>query len=176
MENELYHYGIKGQKWGVRRYQNPDGTLTPAGKKRAEKLRKRYEDLTGRNVEDVIAKNVSANIETMSDQDLNSWIIRRQKEKTAYELRNSISRLNPKTVSKGQSFVKKMWNKVVEPAATDAGKEVLTNWLKKIGKDKLGLIKPKSEVEQWSDTLAISNAKRKVAENNAWFKKHSITP
>lgn len=32
--NELYHYGKKGQKWGVRRYQNEDGTLTEAGKKR----------------------------------------------------------------------------------------------------------------------------------------------
>lgn len=31
---ELYHWGIKGMKWGVRRYQNKDGTLTNAGKKR----------------------------------------------------------------------------------------------------------------------------------------------
>ena len=31
---ELYHHGIKGQKWGVRRYQNKDGTLTSSGKKR----------------------------------------------------------------------------------------------------------------------------------------------
>lgn len=32
--NELKHYGIEGQKWGVRRYQNPDGSLTPEGKER----------------------------------------------------------------------------------------------------------------------------------------------
>lgn len=33
-KNELYHHGIPGMKWGVRRYQNEDGTLTAAGKKR----------------------------------------------------------------------------------------------------------------------------------------------
>lgn len=32
--DELYHHGIKGQKWGIRRYQNEDGSLTDAGKKR----------------------------------------------------------------------------------------------------------------------------------------------
>ena len=33
-ENELMHFGILGMKWGIRRYQNKDGSLTPAGKKR----------------------------------------------------------------------------------------------------------------------------------------------
>lgn len=32
--DELYHHGIKGQKWGIRRFQKKDGSLTPAGKGR----------------------------------------------------------------------------------------------------------------------------------------------
>ena len=36
-DEELYHYGIKGMRWGIRRYQNPDGSLTPAARKHLEK-------------------------------------------------------------------------------------------------------------------------------------------
>lgn len=36
--DELNHHGILGQKWGVRRYQNEDGTLTAAGKARYGKM------------------------------------------------------------------------------------------------------------------------------------------
>lgn len=48
--DELYHHGIKGQKWGVRRFENPDGTLTPEGQqryygKRFEKESKKQERL-----------------------------------------------------------------------------------------------------------------------------------
>ena len=35
--DELTHFGIKGQKWGIRRYQNQDGTLTAAGKAKYKK-------------------------------------------------------------------------------------------------------------------------------------------
>lgn len=34
MDSVMYHHGIKGQKWGIRRFQNPDGTWTSAGKER----------------------------------------------------------------------------------------------------------------------------------------------
>ena len=46
--DELCHYGIRGMRWGIRRYQNPDGTLTEAGRKRVSKLRDSNSRLTER--------------------------------------------------------------------------------------------------------------------------------
>lgn len=47
--NELYHHGVKGQKWGVRRFQNPDGTLTDAGRKHYTKKASRLSKLANRS-------------------------------------------------------------------------------------------------------------------------------
>ena len=46
--DELCHYGIRGMRWGIRRYQNPDGTLTEAGRKRVSKLHDSNSRLIGR--------------------------------------------------------------------------------------------------------------------------------
>lgn len=46
---ELYHYGVKGMKWGVRRYQNADGTLTSKGKARQAKQTKKAQKKWDKN-------------------------------------------------------------------------------------------------------------------------------
>lgn len=55
VDGELYHHGIKGQRWGVRRYQNDDGTLTEAGKKRYAKMES-YRSSELRKLDKKIAK------------------------------------------------------------------------------------------------------------------------
>lgn len=78
-EKELLHWGIKGMKWGVRRYQNKDGTLTPAGKKRYN------------------AKSES-DAKSMSDQELRSKINRMNLEKRYVNLSKNLSKnTNSKT-------------------------------------------------------------------------------
>lgn len=63
--SELYHYGVKGQKWGVRRYQYNDGTLTPAGKKR---YRNDYRSETAQRVSRIMNSKVKDVVNTTRTQ------------------------------------------------------------------------------------------------------------
>ena len=90
MEKELYHWGIKGMKWGVRRYQNKDGSLTAAGKKR--KRDNWSED----------AKTASE-IKKKSVKEMSNAELRKLNERTRLE--NERKQLNPSMVSKGLKAV-----------------------------------------------------------------------
>ena len=63
-DSVIEHHGIKGQKWGVRRYQNPDGTLTPLGREKfakvaSSRVKKRLMTRTARRIAKRSAKTAS---------------------------------------------------------------------------------------------------------------------
>lgn len=156
MENELMHWGIKGMKWGVRRYQNKDGSLTPAGKKRYDKEMAKLKE------EEKIAKNklkTQAKLNKLDEKRKEVEALKRGKpiakstkqhskpsvkDMSDEELRQTVNRLlmeqqyaklNPQQVSVGQKFVKKVMNDVVAPAATEVGKNVLKDAMTKAVKN-----------------------------------------
>lgn len=124
--DELMHYGVLGMHWGVRRYQNKDGSLTAAGHKRATKLASEYEKLTGSKVKKTettsssgknSGKTKAKSISEMSNQEIRDKINR-------IRLENDLKSVSPKTVSAGQKFTKKVMNDVITPAATDIGRQL----------------------------------------------------
>lgn len=78
---ELYHYGLKGMKWGVRRYQNSDGTLTDAGKKR----------YSSNAHEDYKKAHSKKSIKQMSDAELRNRNNRLQMEQQYRDLKRKSS-------------------------------------------------------------------------------------
>ena len=139
--NELYHWGIKGMRWGVRRYQNKDGTLTAAGKKHyagdgnagedAQESKTEYAPKrSGRNAEDYTDEELRARINRLQMEkqyrDLQGQTNIRaddpnrelKAERERLQLQKDVKQLR-RDVNGGQTFVKSVM--------ADASKKFLTN-------------------------------------------------
>lgn len=169
-QNEIYHHGIRGQKWGIRRYQNKDGTLTPAGRKRADKLKDKYTKLTGKQLRRKPTKKIddqnetrkSKSIKDLSNEELQNKINRLQMEQRAQQLQSDVA-------GKGKKFVKTVGKDIINASLVNAGKTVLTDWLTKYGKEKLGLNPQETkdslaELRKEVDRLEL-NKRKAVAED-----------
>lgn len=148
----LTHHGIPGMKWGVRRYQNKDGSLTAAGRKKVAKMKDEYTALTGKRL---IRKSTSSsnkssnqnnqddddkkNVKDMSTAELRAKTDRLTAEKNYIDAVNNRKSVEPQQVSKGKVFVDKILKDVVEPAATDVAKQVVKSYLVKMTNDGLKL-------------------------------------
>lgn len=114
---ELYHHGILGMKWGVRRTRAQLGHNVV--KKKATPNAKATKSKAPAKIDKV---------KSMSDEELNTAIKR-------LELEKRYSDLSPQKIS----FGKKMVNDVLIPSATNAGKQLLTDYAVKQGKKLLGM-------------------------------------
>lgn len=149
-EDVLMHYGIKGQKWGVRRYQNKDGSYTNAGKTRYSVLGMRHDirkarkaakkenvsgrdkKSTGRNYDKALQdyKKTRERIE-LRNREWERNLSRNSSEKDIYRSYTKIDQLNRRDIERGK-------RKIDEAMLRDAGytqEEIRggLEYLKKIG-------------------------------------------
>lgn len=129
MSDLLYHFGIKGMKWGIRRFQNKNGSLTAAGKKRYQKGERSSDEKASPSSSSSRSKSISE----LSDAELRTRINRLNLEKQYKQLISEGADNNTKQVKEGKSFTNEIKDRAVKnvflPAAEEIGRQVVRSKL-----------------------------------------------
>lgn len=152
--NELQHWGIKGMRWGVRRYQNKDGTLTLAGKRREKQLAKqRVENLKKAREAKAERKSKiatdSLSPKKMTEKELNDRIARLELEK---KYRDAV-RENRASMARGKRFIDKFLDSTVDKVAENAAADVVAQAIK--------VVVVKGTNKAFGDEVVFTNNKKK---------------
>ena len=135
---EIVHSGVKGMRWGVRRYQNKDGSLTAAGRKRYGSSKE--EAMKARAKAKAKAEKANAKAAKKAEKDGKKLMRKSAKDMTDEELNKAIARakleqeynrMHPEPVSRGKKIAQTLMKDVITPAAVNAGKKYLDNVLGK---------------------------------------------
>lgn len=126
--NELLHYGIEGQKWGIRRFQNPDGTLTEAGKRRYNgdhpTRKDRAEERKAVREINRDRKQIAKSSAYLSDREVKDYINRLKLEKELRDLTDENRKNGHEFIEKvlKEDVVRPFVNKAVGSIGSAAGK------------------------------------------------------